>query len=195
MEKAILDETCKNIFSALLVSDKMLRFNELYRTLNQIGLKMSKPTLIEHLRHLHKRKLLIRKKEGKQNVSYEANWEKLETLKQTMKTRQMLRNLLQNEKQFKSFSIDEQVVYVTDIMTLSNLYRLKLEVQDVLDPSKNFEHSIQFLFIHRFFEFFKKWLLENCRDAKIENRRKALNIIDYNINHIRNELFGKQSLT
>jgi len=189
MDKPILDEYCKNIFSVLLVSDKPLRFNELHRTLSQIGLKMSKPTLIEHLNHLRKRKLVKRKKEGKQNVNYRVNWEKLKTLQQSMKTRQMLKNLLENEKRFKSFPLDEQITYVTNIMTLSNLYQLKVEIQAVLDPSKNFEHVVQYLFINRFFQFFKTWLLESCKEAKIECEQKALNTIDYNINRITNTLF------
>ena len=154
---------------------------------------MSKPTLIEHLHHLLKHRLLIRKKEGKQNVSYKVNWEKLETLQEGMKTRQALKDLLQNQKTFKSFPIDEQVTYVTNIMTLSNVYRLKLEVQDAIDPSKNFEHSIQFLFINRFFELFKMWLLESCHASKTEKAPEALSMIDYNITRITNILFDKKS--
>jgi len=193
MGKPLLDEYCKNIFSVFLVSEKTLRFNELYRTLNNIGLKMSKPTLIEHLRHLLKHRLLIRKKEGKQNVSYEANWTKLATFKQSMKTKQFIKNLLGNEKQFKTYPIDEQVTYVTNIMTLSNLYQLKIEVQDVIDPSKTFENSVQFLFINRFFKLFKTWLLQSCHASKTEKTPEALSTIDYNITRITNTLFDKKS--
>jgi len=193
MGKLLLDEHCKNIFSVFLVSEKTLRFNELYRTLNNIGLKMSKPTLIEHLHHLLKDRLLIRKKEGKQNVSYAANWTKLETFQQSMKTKQFIKNLLGNEKQFKTYPIDEQVTYVTNLLTLGNLYRLKLEVQDAIDPSKNFEHSIQFLFINRFFELFKTWLLESCHASKTEKAPEALSMIDYNITRMTNILFDKKS--
>jgi len=193
MDKPLLDEQCKNIFSVFLVSEKTLRFNELYRTLNDIGLKMSKPTLIEHLHHLLKDRLLIRKKEGKQNVSYAANWTKLETFQQSMKTKQFIWNLLGNERQFKAYPIDEQVEYVTNLLTLGNLYRLKLEVQDAIDPSKNFEHSIQFLFINRFFVLFKRWLLESCHVSKTEKAPEALSIIDCNITRINNTLFDKKS--
>jgi len=192
MDKPLLDEHCKNIFVVFLVSEKTLRFNELYKTLNDIGLKMSKPTLIEHLHHLLKHRLLIRKKEGKQNVSYAANWTKLETFQQSMKTKQLIKNLLGNEKQFKAYPIDEQVTYATNVLTLVNLYRLKLEVQDVIDPSKNFEHSIQTLFINKFFELFKKWLLESCHVSKTEKAPEALSMIDYNITRITNILFDKK---
>jgi hypothetical protein len=192
MNRKLLDDYCNNIFAFLAVSDKTFRFTELYKTLNKIGLKMSKPTLINHLHHLQKRKLLIRKIEGKQNISYAVNWKKLETLKESTKTRQALKHLLQNKKRFKSFPIDEQVTYVTNIMTLTNLYRLKLEVQDMLDPSKNFEHSVQFLFTNRFFEFFKTWLLESCQEAKTTNGQQALEMIDQNITRITNILFDKK---
>jgi len=195
MEKPLLDEYCKNIFSVLLVSDKTLGFNELHETFNQIGLKMSKPTLSAHLHHLQRRKLLIRKKIGKKYVSYSVNWEKLQTLQESMKARQALKNLLQNKETFKSFPIDEQLTYVTNIMTLTNLYRLKLEIQDVLDPTKNFEHSVQFLFTNRFFEFFKTWLLESCQEAKEVNGQKVLDMIDFNIDHFKEMLFDKQPKT
>ena len=191
MVKPILDETCKKIFSLLLVSDKKLRFNELHRTLKEVGLKMSKPTLVEHLNHLKKRRLLIRKKEGKQKVFYRVNWEKLEPLGEAIKTHQALKHTLENEKNFKSFPIDEQVTYIHNILALRNLYRLRLEILDILDPSKNFEHSIQYLFINRLFEFFKTWLLENCHTNKTECKEKALNMIEYNIKHYTDTLFDK----
>ena len=192
MVKPLLDETCKKIFSLLLVSDKKLRFNELHRTLNQIGLRMSKPTLAEHLKHLKKRRLLIRKKEGKQNISYEVNWEKLEHLSEAIKTRQALKGMLENEKNFKSFPIDEQVTYVHNILALRNLYRLRLEIFSILDSSKNFEHSVQYLFINRFFEFFKTWLLESCHKNKTECKENALSMIDYNIKRYKDIIFDKK---
>jgi len=191
MEKPILDEPCKKIFILLVSSDKTLRFNELHKHLNQIGVKMSKPTLINHLRHLVRRKLLIRKREGKQNISYSVNWGKLETLKQSRSALEQLRNNLQNKKIFKSFPINEQVVYVSNLMTVRHLYQLKLEIQSVFDPSRDFEHTIQYLFIHKFFQNFEFWLLENCRDAAPEDKEKALSVIDNNIDYLKDGLFNK----
>jgi DNA-binding HxlR family transcriptional regulator len=192
MSEPLLDETCKNIFSVLLLSDKKLRFNELHRTLNQIGLKMSKPTLAEHLKHLKKRRLLIRKREGKQSVSYEVNWEKLDYLGEAMRTRQELKRMLGNEKNFKSFPMDAQLTYTHNILALRNLYRLRLEILDILDPSKNFEHSVQYLFIHRFFELFKTWLLESCHENKAKCEKEALSMIEHNIKHYLDTLFDKK---
>lgn len=195
MTSSLLDETCKKIFSFLLVSDKRLRFNKLYATLNQIGLEMSKPTLIEHLNHLKKRKLVIRKREGKQNVTYEVNWKKLEHLAEALRTQQALKHLLENKENFKSFPIEEQVTYVHNILALRNLHRLKLEILDIIDPSKNFEHSIQYLFTNRFFQLFKTWLLENCHENKTECEKKALGMIEHNIIHYTDVLFERKQQT
>jgi DNA-binding HxlR family transcriptional regulator len=190
MDKPLLDEQCKRLLSLLLASEKTLRFTELHETINGVGLKMSRPTLIEHLHHLQKHRLIVRKKEGKQNVSYRVNWEKLETLKKGIEYRRYLLHVLENKKRFKSFPIDEQVVYVAEILALTGLYRLKLEVQDTLDPSKNFEHSLQVLLINRFFEFFKTWLRESCINSP-ENGQTALSKIESSINSLQDDLFDR----
>lgn len=153
---------------------------------------MSKPTLSEHLKHLKKRRLVIRKREGKQNVTYQVNWEKLEHLSEAIETRQALKRMLENEKNFKSFPIDEQVTYVHNILALRNLYRLRLEIFSILHPSKNFEHSVQYLFISRFFEFFKTWLLESCHEDRSRCREKAMSTIEYNIKHYTDTIFDKK---
>lgn len=189
-----LDEICKSIFSVFLVTDEELRFNELHRTLGMIGLKMSKPTLSEHLKHLRRKKLVVRRKEGKQNVSYKTNWKELESLDKAIKTQQALKRTLENEAGFKSFPIDEQVTYVHNVLALRNLYRLKLEVLNVIDPNKNFEHSVQYLFIHRFFELFKTWLLQTCHESNSEGRKAALDMIEHNIKHYEDTLFDKKPL-
>lgn len=187
-----LDEMCEKVFSVLLFSEQPLRFNELHETLIAFRVKTSVPTLIEHLHHLRKRKLLIRKRNGKQNVSYSVDWDKLETLQKSIKARQSAKNLWKNEQTFKSIPIDEQVEYVMGTITLSSLYRLKLEVQDTLDPTMNFEHSIQYLFTYRFFELFKTWLRESCLEDKIKKGQKALDMIDLLIGEIESVLFNKQ---
>jgi hypothetical protein len=116
------------------------------------------------------------------------NWEKLETLKRGIEYRRDLLHIVGNEKRFKSFPIAEQVVCVAEIPALTGFYRLKLEVQDTLDPSKNLEHSLQFLLTNRFFEFFKTWLRESCVNSP-ENGRIALTAIESSINSLQDDLF------
>jgi len=64
-----LDDICVEIFFTLQAY-KRLRFNELHRYLKMFGTDISKPSLIDHLNHLKKQKLISRKNEGFQNVSY-----------------------------------------------------------------------------------------------------------------------------
>lgn len=64
-----LDDTCVEIFFTLMAY-KRLRFNELHRRLKMFGTDITKPSLLEHLDHLKKRKLINRKNEGFQNVTY-----------------------------------------------------------------------------------------------------------------------------
>jgi DNA-binding HxlR family transcriptional regulator len=78
MEEPPLDEYCKKILAILLLLRRKIRFNELYRFLNQHGVKISKPTLSEHLKHLTKLKILVRQEEGIQKVTYRINSERFE---------------------------------------------------------------------------------------------------------------------
>jgi DNA-binding HxlR family transcriptional regulator len=64
-----LDDLCSEIWLTLMAYNR-LRFNELHKRLRQFGTNISKPALLDHLKHLIKRKLIERKEEGFQNVSY-----------------------------------------------------------------------------------------------------------------------------
>ena len=64
-----LDDICIEILFTLQAY-KRLRFNELHRRLKMFGTDISKPTLIDHLKHLQEQKLISRKQEDFQNVSY-----------------------------------------------------------------------------------------------------------------------------
>ncbi len=64
-----LDDICHEIFFTLMAYKK-LRFNELLRALKKLGIKITQPTLSEHLPHLVEKELIERKEEGFQNVSY-----------------------------------------------------------------------------------------------------------------------------
>jgi len=64
-----LDDICSEIWLTLMAY-KRLRFNLLHKRLKQFGTDISKPSLLEHLNHLIERKLIERREEGFQNVSY-----------------------------------------------------------------------------------------------------------------------------
>jgi DNA-binding HxlR family transcriptional regulator len=64
-----LDDICHEIWFTLLAY-KRLRFNDLHRYLRKFGTDISKPALIDHLNHLKKLKVITRKHEKLQGVSY-----------------------------------------------------------------------------------------------------------------------------
>jgi DNA-binding HxlR family transcriptional regulator len=66
---AQLDDICREIFLTLQAY-KRLRFSELHRYLSKFGTDISNQALLGHLDHLKKQKLISRKDEGFQNVSY-----------------------------------------------------------------------------------------------------------------------------
>ncbi len=67
--KSSLDDICHEIFFTL-IAYKKLRRNELLRTLKKYGLKISSPTLKEHLDHLIEKKLIEREQKDVQKVTY-----------------------------------------------------------------------------------------------------------------------------
>jgi hypothetical protein len=69
LEQNMLDDYCSAILM-LLWKKKEMRFNEIYRALKNKGVRLSKPTLSEHLKHLSKEKWVKRKVRGVQNVTY-----------------------------------------------------------------------------------------------------------------------------
>jgi predicted transcriptional regulator len=64
-----LDDYCSDIM-VILWKVREMRFNEIYRAMQNRGVKHSKPTLSEHLKHLRKRKWITRTARGVQNVTY-----------------------------------------------------------------------------------------------------------------------------
>jgi len=193
MTKILLDEYCKEIFAVLLVTNKKLRFNELKRTLEETELEISSPTLIRHLKHLCKKRLLIRKEEDLQNVSYTVNWKKLPYLVDIIDLQKRIKGTLESKKIFQSYPMDDQTLILLDILTLRNLHLLRAEILSIINPNKTFEYTISNLYISRFFELFKKWLLKNCQKDKTECKEKALSTIEYNIKRHTDMLFEKIS--
>jgi DNA-binding HxlR family transcriptional regulator len=188
----IMDEYCTKIFGLLAITNKKFRFNELYRTLNDdFGIKMSKPTLIGHLQHLLKKRYILRKNEAKQSVAYELNWKKLEYFKEGLSYKKQVDQRLKSEETFKTLSLEDQVITITSILALSELFRLKASVLDVLEPSKKAEHNLSFVFTGRLLDSYRFWLIDTCKQSK-DNSEKVLALIRKGIDGFQKEYFGKQ---
>ena len=187
-----LDKICDSLFAFFVASNEKIGFNELLRSLNGLGVKVSKPTLSEHLKHLTEQKILTRKEEGKQRVYYEINWELFENLRDAQKENKTLESYLKNKKVVQSFPLDEQLRYVANVLALRNMHELRLSVLSILEPDRVFDYSLESLMSERYFQSFKDWLLENCQENKEEFRKKALPAIEANIERLRNDLFDQK---
>jgi DNA-binding HxlR family transcriptional regulator len=177
-----------------IVSGKKWHFDEFLHNLNKSNFKISKPTLSKHLKHLQKLKLITRKKEGKQQTSYDVNWEVLKHIKTTVE-RDAIKRITENKKLFSSLPIDDQVMYLTNILSLRNLEELRLYIIDIMEPEYNFEHNVQYAFIHQFYDSYKTWFLLNCHATTNENKRVALKMVENNIEHFQEKLFDKKPWT
>lgn len=187
-----LDNYCQKLLQAFIGSNKRWHFNEFHEKLNKASLKISKPTLSQHLKHLQKLKLITRKREGKQRISYGVNWEKLKHLQKTVDGLHAIKRILENETTFSTLRIQEQVMYLIDTLTLRNLEMLKLEILDILEPDKNFEHNVQYGFTNQFFDLFRTWFIKNCYKTTKENKLIALKIVENNIKHFEKDLFVRK---
>jgi hypothetical protein len=192
MKEPKLDEYCGKIFLFLAMSKSPLRFNELHRALNAADLKISTPTLIAHLNHLRKHKIITRKAEGKQNTSYFVNWNNLDHLKYYAQYKEALEKARKDEEVFNSFTIDEKVSYVTLMLSLQEVTRLKFEIRSFLEPKRKFEANVTFLFAQSTFEPFRTFLLQTCLRSQ-ENAQKALTSVEEIEQRLKNELFDKKT--
>lgn len=187
-----LDKYCEKVFAFLMITDQGYRFNELHRNLQSFHIKMSTPTLIQHLTHLQKKGFVTQKRHNKQNISYQVNWKKFETLKEGLKFKQRVDQHLQDEKTFKSLPLDDQIVTLTNIFALGDFLYLKLYVLDILEPNKKPEHRFSYIFINKLLDRYRLYLLDSCKESK-ETTQKALELIQRGIDGFQNELFRKQT--
>lgn len=171
-----------------------MRFVELFNTLNELGVKLSRPTLSLHLHHLQKRRTIIRKRQGKQKVTYVVNWEKFKPLEQSIRHKENLRHYIENKERFKSLSIEEQAIYTIDAMALEDVHQLQLMIKNTIDPSKTFYNSLQMLFLNRIYGQYQSWLLESCRESK-EKAQRISDKLESSIKREENELFERAKKT
>jgi DNA-binding HxlR family transcriptional regulator len=177
----------------LIIIDEKTRFNKLHRELTQHGAKMTTPTLIQHLKHLTENKIIQRNEEDKQNVSYEINWKRFKQLQkeinQQVEINQTALNRIKNEKEFKSRSLEDQIIFVTAMTTIGELFYLKLQVLDILEPENKLQNYFSYTNIRRLYNIYATWLYESCKESK-ENSQKTINIIDKKIKLLRETCFG-----
>ena len=164
------DEYCLNIARVILLSFGWLRFNELFRKVNELGAKMSKPTFSDHLNHLVEKKLVIRKVEGKQQVSYFFNWKKFkvkpEDVKELAKEEEPEEVMLAQKKRFNARPIDEQVKEILLSLFEKSIRELQLDVLSAINPDHQFFHNLDKMTTSQAINPLWEALLENCSKDK-----------------------------
>jgi DNA-binding HxlR family transcriptional regulator len=186
--KAQPDQYCEKIFALLAMSEDRVRFNDLYRKLNKLGAKMSKPTLSEHLKHLEKNQLIERHEIDKLNVSYSLPWKKYEQLSKAKEFNQTTLNLLRDEKTFKAKSLEQQVVHVTFVLTTAELFYLRLAILDELEPENKLFHHFSYSLIRALFDCYTRWLFDTSKESEA-NAKTIMKHIDCRIRDFEKLLF------
>ena len=171
-----LDECCENIFTYITRSHHAFRFEELQQDLNEEGFKITKFDLLTHLDHLHKHRLVTRKREGKQNDFYQVNWSKINCLRRHVNHRQYLERSQKEKEMFNSSSIEERIKCVSEMMQLPELTRLRSLIVSILEPNGSFE-AASFLFVRNYLSASRTWLLLTCVSSK-ENAQEALKSVE-----------------
>ena len=189
MEKET-DEYCKKIFAYLVANNKEIRFNQLYNALKTLEVKITKPTLIQHLNHLHAKNFILRKEKGKQNVTYQVNWKKFEPLNEALRFKKVIANTLENEKIFKSKSLQQQIVYVVTILTWEQILNLQFNILRILEPEAKFNTTLGYILIHRLFDTYRRWLIDTCKQST-ENSQKAFDSLEKKKEEIETLLFDR----
>ena len=152
---------------------------------------MSNPLLPTKLAsYLVKHKSIVRREEGKQNVSYQLNTKRYSNIKKTIERQiEINKLLLDNQKTFNELSLEDQIFVCLSSMLLRNLRQLRIEVNNGLNPGNDFQTKLEVMFInnpvHRFYE---RILFTNSVDDK-EYGEKVLKKLDEAIEDGMKELF------
>jgi DNA-binding HxlR family transcriptional regulator len=198
-----LDDVCIEIFFTLQAY-KRLRFNELHRYLKMFGTDISKPSLIDHLNHLKKQKLISRKNEGFQNVSYGLTDEIVslldlpeEDIKKWFENFIEERNLPKKLRLLKPLDVreyysrlsekqlDEAIDKDLNMVLTQNLFELKTFVNYDLKLDRPESDAVFWNFVgNPLYRMLEKGIVEDCRNSE-KYRKKLFEKIDALINELR----------
>ena len=203
-KQVLLDDICKEIYLTLLAYRK-LRHNELLRTLKKLEVKISKPTLKEHLDHLIDQKLIECNKEGFQNVSYSLTKEidslmhtPQEDLKKWIESFSRGEGLpekfaplkLSTEELYKRFSTEQlDKMAINDLETIlsRSLFELKTFIEYDLRIDEFQSDSDFWNFVgNPLYRLNEKSVAEKCR-ASEEYRKLLFEKIELLVNELRSD--------
>lgn len=199
---AQLDDICREIFLTLWAY-KRLRFNQLHKYLKKFGTNISKPALIDHLDHLIKQKLISRKREGFQNISYGLTDEINSLLNLPEEdTKKFVENFIEGKNLPKKFrpipfdakeyygklsekQLDEAIDKDLNTVLTHNLFELKTFINYDLQLDRPESDAVFWNFVGMpLYRMREKSIVEDCRDSE-DYRKKLFEKIDTLINELR----------
>jgi len=173
-----LDDYCEKILMFLIMQREAIRFNKLHEAMD-LGLSIAKPTLVKHLKHLVEKKLVIRKVEDVQNVTYEVNHELFADLEEYVIITNISKEILTERKRvFESKPIDEQLDILCKNAVIRHLDTMKAIIAFEFSISKRWEKTMQIVWLQSpIFRRYETWILRKCKEDK-EYRESLLQKVD-----------------
>ena len=162
-----------------------MRFNELYRTLSDWRVKISKPTLSDHLKHLIEKEIVFREVVDVQNVIYRLNPSlEIEDFKNFADKNLRTDENLENEKEFLySLPVDDQVEEVLRIIGLRTLASIKTRIS--FELNRTFGKGLTLMALNSpFLSRHENWIIEKSLENE-DYRKKVLLKIDDLMDKIR----------
>ena len=156
-----LDSKCAQILSILIIRGE-LRFKELKKALVEFGIDMPETTLLMHLNHLIKHKLVSKRIISVKNVTYRPNMEKLEELQQKVKgAEKLIKEWIKAKETFLGMPIKDQI---SNILANTLAFRLEALKQWILFAKYGkFEDRLMAeLFESDFLRVQEKLLIKKC---------------------------------
>jgi len=157
------DKKCKIIFIILLTKGE-LRFKDLKKELKNKHADMPEPTLLMHLNHLLKQKLIVKTVKSPKNVTYRPNMNKLEEFQKRLYAVQY-REWRKMEEAFLNKPIEEQI----EIVKLHALTRglLCLKYQILFEKYGGFEDALMSELADWLFSYQDSLIIKKClKDEK-----------------------------
>jgi hypothetical protein len=164
-----LDENCEKIFGYLAFNfDKPHYLNKLEIELNESGVSITKPTLIVHLKHLKKKKIIKKKKEGKQKFAISLNYDFLINEDFYKNFHQDLERLVSEKQAFEVLPIQKKAKLASACLYVIESNRLKYDILKTIDPKNTFQYSLSFQFVKNTLELYRIQLVKSCLNSQTD---------------------------
>lgn len=178
-----LDEKCVQIFIALFTYGE-LRFKDLKKILkSKYKLDLPEATILMHLNHLIKHKLVTKTIKTAKNVTYKPNMEKLQKLQEKLNMAvEIFKEWKETEEVFLNKPIEEQIGIVELTALMKELGFLKHQI--LFEKYGKIEDGIMSnLFISTYFKYHLFLIIKKCLEDE-EYMDKVLKQIDRELEKI-----------